>query len=524
MVVGRADAKIGLSHATIRQVVTESVAAELARDLDDLAIALDALGPPPDPEVGGAVDRRDRVIRTIRSYLIPRATDPTSPLLVVFAGPTGAGKSTLLNSILGAARTPAGPLRPTTDAPVVLTTPERVSGYQVIDGVTCVVVPGRARILDELTLIDTPDIDSTSRDHRALAELMVDNADVVVHVTSVSRYADLVPWEVLRRAHSRGTSVIHVLNRVTRASGGAISDYGRRLDAEGLRSEVVVVHEQHMRRGAQLIPGAAIQELRDRLIGVVTARNEDRLQTFRSVLRTAMEEAADVLATVEDDNSGWSSRSDHARDAFKPALGRIAERMVVEPLDSLGLSSLAALSDRRFLVSMRARRRLPSPTSIEKNAFIFRSAISVAVSSDLRRSLDGFSDLSRDEKTALLEEARRAVSAGIDTWWSELGSLDHVRTSISSGLSALLVARASVAAEERSAIGGILGVLGERTASTPPIPDVRSSLLSHLTPVYAGIEYRVLAQLTSGIASLAEINRARLTMSTVIARSSFANA
>ena len=43
-----------------------------------------------------------------------------------------------------------------------------------------------------------------------MAETMIDNADIVVYVSSALRYADLVPWEVLRRAHSRGVPVIQV--------------------------------------------------------------------------------------------------------------------------------------------------------------------------------------------------------------------------------------------------------------------------------------------------------------------------
>jgi hypothetical protein len=85
-----------------------------------------------------------------------------------------------------------------------------------------------------MTFIDTPDIDSTAVHHRVVAEALVDVADVVVFVTSGIRYADGVPWEVLRRALSRGATVIPVLNRVGAGSVGLVTDYTHRLEDAGV--------------------------------------------------------------------------------------------------------------------------------------------------------------------------------------------------------------------------------------------------------------------------------------------------
>ena len=147
---------------------------------------------------------RDRLVRAIRSYLMPRIESPAAPLLVVFAGSTGAGKSTLLNSLTGIDVSETGALRPTTREPVVLSAdPDR---YQMVGGVECVTVGGAAPILESLAFADTPDIDSTAARHREVAEIMIDHADIVVFVSSASRYGDLVPWEVIRRARSRGAA------------------------------------------------------------------------------------------------------------------------------------------------------------------------------------------------------------------------------------------------------------------------------------------------------------------------------
>ena len=199
-VAGWADIGTGLARARIPEIVDEPTRDDLAGDLEYLASSLETLPIADIPENGRLIARRDWIIRTIRDYLLPRMGDHTAPLIVVFAGPTGAGKSTLLNSVTGAAHTLAGPLRPTTKDPLVLSSETRAGEYRHIGGVVCDVVTGRAPILEELILVDTPDIDSTAVEHRAMAETMIDNADVVVYVSSALRYADLVPWEVLRQS------------------------------------------------------------------------------------------------------------------------------------------------------------------------------------------------------------------------------------------------------------------------------------------------------------------------------------
>ena len=245
-------------RGTLSTMPTKPAIDDLASDLARLASSLEMLTIS-DTDGGRLEGTRDWIVRTIHGYLIPRIEHPAMPMTVVFAGPTGVGKSTLLNSVAGGEHSIAGPLRPTTRSPLVLAHDAHASGYGTIGGVECQVVTGRAPILEELTLVDTPDIDSTSIEHRAIAETMIDNADVVVYVTSAARYADLVPWEVLRRAHAKGVPVINVLNRIRSTTSGALADYSSRLRTEGLVAPVVAVHEHHMARGAQSVPMIVIQ-------------------------------------------------------------------------------------------------------------------------------------------------------------------------------------------------------------------------------------------------------------------------
>lgn len=243
---------------------------------------------------------RDRLAGTIRSYLIPRVDDPSTPLTVVFAGPTGSGKSTLINSVVGSDVTSVGVLRPTTRAPLAVASHERADVYDRVGEVECHVVTGGAPILERMTLVDTPDIDSTSAEHRAMAETLIDNADVVVFVTSALRYADSVPWQVLRRAVARGTEVVQVLNRVGSATSGAAVDFRARLRGEGMRDALVTVPEYHLQSGDQSLPVLAVKVLRNRLADIALARDEAAESTFDRVLAAIIVQARDLTGAIEE--------------------------------------------------------------------------------------------------------------------------------------------------------------------------------------------------------------------------------
>ena len=308
----------------------------LVDDLDRLASGLESLDLRTASIRGKNSDTiRNQLVRTIRSYVVPRLTDPAIPLVVVFAGPTGSGKSTLVNSISGYEVSETGPIRPTTTAPVVLASRANADRLGRISGVVCDVVEGAAPILDSVALIDTPDIDSTSTEHRALAETLIDNADVVVFVTSTLRYADLVPWEVLRRAVSRGAPVINVLNRYASSSAGAYIDFRRLLSAEGLTTDVIRVPEHHLESGAHLVPSLAVKELARRLVDAARDRNAYQQGVLDRVLAATLTQSAELVTSVEADRDWLNDRKSEIRRDFSDVaidleLSEIAEDLVVE--------------------------------------------------------------------------------------------------------------------------------------------------------------------------------------------------
>lgn len=258
---------------------------------------------------------RDRVTTAIREYLIPRFAEPERPLLVVFAGPTGSGKSTLVNSLTGLELTAAGALRPTTSRPLVLTgDPDH--GAEVAGDLDAEMRTGLAPVLEHMTFVDTPDIDSTATRHRVIAEALIDRADIVVFVVSASRYADAVPWEVLRRAMSRGATVVPVINRLGPGGSAVVTDFAARLRAAGLDVAPVRVPEHHLVSGAQRLPAPAVRELRLRLYKVARTRREHAADTAERVFGNTLDQAAslaDRLETVAAEAAGFGER---LRDAF----------------------------------------------------------------------------------------------------------------------------------------------------------------------------------------------------------------
>lgn len=270
-----------------------------ARDaLTRLAEALEALELGPDATGWSA--ERDQLARMIRTYLIPRTERPSPPTTVVLAGPTGSGKSMLLNSLVGRDVSRTGALRPTTQRPLVVAPPGQMDDDANVGGVSCEVVFDDASGFDSVALIDSPDIDSTSTEHRAIAETLIDNADVVVFVSSALRYADDVPWQVLRRAVSRGAPVIYVLNRVGSPSAGAIVDFRSKLAAAGLDDDIVTVPEHHLAGDAHQIPELSVRSLRRRLDGELADRDQFAARVFARVLRTTVERVSALLREMSD--------------------------------------------------------------------------------------------------------------------------------------------------------------------------------------------------------------------------------
>ena len=86
-----------------------------------------------------------------------------------------------------------------------------------------------------LALLDAPDIDSLVADNRVLAAELICAADIWVMVTTAARYADAVPWHLLRTAKEHNATLVTVLDRVPHQVVSEVSrQYGALLAKAGL--------------------------------------------------------------------------------------------------------------------------------------------------------------------------------------------------------------------------------------------------------------------------------------------------
>jgi hypothetical protein len=309
-----------------------------------------------------ARDASRQLVARIDDYLVPRVSRRDAALLVIVGGPTGAGKSTLVNSLVRAPVSRTGVLRPTTRAPVLVCHPDdmpwfaerpllpglartsglqvegagasgrsgaksavkRLGAYDALDSLRMISAPG---LPAGLALLDAPDVDSVVDTNRMLADQLLAAADLWLFVTTAARYADAVPWEVLRAAHERGTAVALVLNRVPPGAEDEVGgDFGAMLDAQGMGHVHLFVLPEVPLDGQGL--------LADRLVGPLgqwlTALAQDpasRAEVIGQTLAGALastDESLRRLAVAADDQVAAATELRHdVRADFEAAAGEL---------------------------------------------------------------------------------------------------------------------------------------------------------------------------------------------------------
>jgi energy-coupling factor transporter ATP-binding protein EcfA2 len=255
---------------SLSPVVTNLSATTLVTALEGLTSALDATGLELDLDRAEAAratrtELRDQIV----DYLVPRLKRLDAPLLAVLGGSTGSGKSTITNSLVGIEVSRAGVLRPTTRAPVLVCHPDdeawfaggdvlpelpRLTGEAVAQGLAQTLVGASGTVLRVVTttrldaglaIIDAPDIDSVEEANRTLATQLLAAADLWLFTTTAVRYADAVPWEFLRQAQARGTSLAVIINRIPPgAAAEIVAHFGSMLERAGLGATTVFPLDQ----------------------------------------------------------------------------------------------------------------------------------------------------------------------------------------------------------------------------------------------------------------------------------------
>ncbi|MEU1687167.1 GTPase domain-containing protein [Micromonospora sp. NPDC005707] len=269
-------------------------------------------------------------------YLLPRLARLDAPLLVVVGGSTGAGKSTLVNSLVQARVSAAGVLRPTTRSPVLVCNPADAAWFrqgELLPGLTRTTEPsenpGTLQLVTApalpagLAFLDAPDIDSVVDANRALAGQLLAAADLWLFVTTAARYADAVPWELLRSARARGTAVAMVLDRVPPEAADEIAAHlSEMLAAQDLGAAPLFVLPETWVDGQGLLPDRVTAPLAAwfaRLAADAEARSAVVRQTLDGAL-AALHPTVDALADAADEQVAAADALDErVRAAYRGA-------------------------------------------------------------------------------------------------------------------------------------------------------------------------------------------------------------
>lgn len=318
--------------------------ARLPAALEQLRQAVQATGFPLElPDVGQPRANRAEMLSQLSDYIIPRANSLDAPLLAVVGGSTGAGKSTLVNSIVGETVTTPGVLRPTTRASTLIHHPDDTKWFTGTR-----ILPELARLTGEssgqhdpnslrlvasgsvprgLALLDAPDIDSVVSANRDLARQLLSAADLWIFVTTATRYADAVPWDLLHQAIKRGTSVAVVLDRVPMDAMEEVrADLAGMLMEQGLGQSPVFAIAESKLSPTGMLPVSEVTRIRGWLSSLAAdahARSIVIRRTLDGALDSLRDRTRSLEASVEHQRTAFDTLLQAPRSAYADALAGV---------------------------------------------------------------------------------------------------------------------------------------------------------------------------------------------------------
>jgi hypothetical protein len=307
------------------------------------------------PGVAAGRATREALLKQLDDYVIPRLRSLDAPLLAVVGGSTGAGKSTLVNSIVDEEVSRSGVLRPTTTIPVLVHHPQDERWFlddRILPGLSRVTgAPGPAtdagtgtatgsreasmRLVASsslppgMALLDAPDIDSVVSANRALATQLLSAADLWLFVTTAARYADAVPWDLLRQASERGTAVAIVLDRVPpEAMADIRSHLAAMLREQGLSTAPIFGIPEAALTTQGRLPDSDVARLRSWLTALASdarARSVIVKQTLEGALGSLEQRAATLAAATADQLAAVTALHDAADASYLEAVRAVEQ-------------------------------------------------------------------------------------------------------------------------------------------------------------------------------------------------------
>jgi Dynamin family len=306
-------------------------------------------------EVAAARHEREGILSQLDDYLLPRLRRRDAPLLAVIGGSTGAGKSTLTNSIVRREVSRSGVLRPTTRSPVLVHHPYDSGAFlsqRILPRLTRVtseapeplqpVDPNAPRITGlrlvphdglapGLAIIDAPDIDSLVETNRDLAVQLLQAADLWIFVTTAARYADAMPWQMLRQAADRGAAVAVVLDRVPPEAMQELRVHlATMLRDRGLGgAPLFTIPEARTIDGFLPEPVVApLQQWLRRVAGDSRSRTMIANRTLKGVLGSLPARGQLLAAAADAQAVGWQQLRDEVDDVFGVARLRLLASLI----------------------------------------------------------------------------------------------------------------------------------------------------------------------------------------------------
>ena len=358
-------------------------------------------------------------------------------------GPTGAGKSSILNALAAAPVSRTGVLRPTTREAVLYATP--ADSAQLRAARLRVVAPDRLLRADApatsagVAIVDAPDIDSLERDNRALADTLLESCDLCVFVTTATRYADLVPWDVLRRVHERGVPLIVVVNRLPADANDrelVMSDTARLFAEHGLQdaneTPVIAIPEGALDPDLQGVSRSAISALRERvaqLASTATERRELATQALAGAIRGLAPLVNEVASDLEQEAGASEALQSISRETYADELRALSAELHAGVLlrsevlrqwqDFVGADQIArfmssGLTRLRGFLLFALRGTPPAPvTTVEEGMVSSVEALTLRHASEAaRRTATLWSE--RPDAASLIAHAPTLWSASVD--------------------------------------------------------------------------------------------------------------